>query len=281
MDSSFGWRHGLFSPGILPLARNALPTVWLLQCYLGSIISAYMASDSRIVFLSHSSQDGELTSLVKAGLTEGGLHVVVDPFEPGERTCRKSQQSIKSSTHFIALLTPHAVKSRWVRLEALFAQLCHRRNGIVCIPVCVDKTDPLDSVKELIHIPWESSADAGRLTSCLASRIASTMPTVQLCTDVARSEELKETGRELERRAAVEGDDAILHKAEETYERAVELNYCDHNAWAKLAWVLWKLRENQRAWKQIRMACEISPDSHHVADVQARMECGRRVIGNY
>lgn len=230
------------------------------------------------IFLSHSCDDHVITDAIRDGLKQLEWNVIVDPFKPGDKTCMKIQNSLKESTHFILLLTANSLSSYWVRIEALFAQLCYNQNAICYFPVSVDGTPNLEPARELIHINWKSSNDTDELINLLAQRIHETAPATQLKTDVEQSEILKEQGREFERIHARTDDLLSLHKAVETYEKAIKLNFCSHNAWANLAWSLWKLGEENRAWKCIRIAEDISPDSNHVKDVKQRIELGKRTI---
>lgn len=239
-----------------------------------------MTTDTRSVFLSHSSLDMGLTSIISSGLKRSGFIVFLDPFQEGDRLCLETERSIKRCTHFVLILTKSAAESRWVFLEALFARRCQRRGAIEIIPVYLDRTPPMGSISEFKGFNWESSKCPDELVKKLAKRISETMPSAaRLGLDVEKSQELKEQGRELERRAAIYDKSALL-LAEDKYEEAIDWNYCNHNAWANLAWVLWKRGEDQRAWKYIRIARQIRPDSSHVRDVLDRMEGGQRSIGN-
>jgi len=234
----------------------------------------------RTIFISHCccDRDHQITDTLKLGIEQYGWNIAIDPFDWGDITCVKIQEKIKESTHFILLTTPNSVNSNWVRIEALFAQLCHNKNSIIYLPISVDGTPMLEPAKEIIYVKWRSSGEIQELADNLSKTISETFPPNRLAIDLPLSEEIKETGRNYERNHAASDNILFLHEAVKMYEKAIELNFCNHNAWANLAWSLWKLNEDNRAWKYIRTAKEISPYSNHVKDVEGRMERGERAI---
>lgn len=134
----------------------------------------------------------------------------------------------------------------------------------------------LDEAESFISNNWSGAGSIEDVVHRLADRIRATDPRRRLSTDVAESERLKEEGRELERMHFRTGDFSYNLKAIETYERAIVQNFCNHNAWANLAWTLWKQLEDNRALKCIRVAEEIIPTSNHVKDVRERIRAGKR-----
>ena len=97
-----------------------------------------------------------------------------------------------------------------------------------------------------------------------------------LPTDAEKAEREKERGRALEREHVATGDIGFLHEALDAYDKAIQLDFCNHNAWANKAWSLWKLGERYRAEDLVGFAKLLRPDSRHVMDVEARMTDGKR-----
>jgi hypothetical protein len=230
------------------------------------------------IFISHSCKDHFLTNALVNGINNYKLNVIIDPFILGDKTCDRIQDSIKGSTHFILLLTQNSYSSYWVKIEALFAQLCYKQNAICYFPINIDGIHSIEPSRELMHISWDTTENINKLITLLVKSIKSTSPTSKLPTDIIQSDLLKEQGREFERIHAGAGDVFYLHKAVESYEKAIQLNFCNHNSWANLAWSLWKLNEINPSWKCIQIAEDISPDSNHVKDVKQRMLSGKRSI---
>ena len=228
-----------------------------------------------IIFISHSCDDHHIACPLWCGLQKCG-EVLMDPFDPGDKTCMKIQESIKKSTHFILLATPKSIISPWVNIEALFAQLCYDRNAIIYLPVSIDATSMLEQASELIYMKWKTSDGIQQLIKNLEEQISKTYPKNSLTTDVFLSRELMEEGRNLERDHAVMKNALFLHRAVKLYERAIDLNFCNHHAWINLAWTMWKLHEDDCAWKRIQIAQDINPSSKRVKDVKKWMKQGRR-----
>lgn len=228
------------------------------------------------IFISHSCKDHELVHTIAHGLNTLYRRVIVDPFDPGDRTCIETERSIKKSTHFVLLNTSNSIGSRWVQLESLFAKLCHEEHAIFFIPICVDAAPIRDEAKSLIAINWSSSAKPADLIAQVTKQVRSAMPRRTLPLDEKKSYILKEEGRECERMHYRTGDFRYNHKAIDRYEEAIKLNLCNQYAWANLAWALWKQREDRRARKCIGIAESIDPTSNHVRDVKDRIRSGKR-----
>lgn len=230
------------------------------------------------IFISHRCIDHPIVYTIGDKLSRNGWKISIDPFDIGDQTCVKTQEIIKKSTHFILLNSINIFTSRWVKLEALFAKLCYNEDALCYFPIKVDNAKIIEEADGLIFIDLTSSKDIPNLVNVLAERIRKTDPSRQLPIDISLSEQLKEDGRVLERVHARINDIRFLHKAITTYEKAIYLNFCNHHAWANLAWCLWKHNETNRALKCIGVAENIEPNSNHVKDVRKRIEEGKRSI---
>jgi hypothetical protein len=231
----------------------------------------------KTVFLSHSCDDHALTAEVSRLFSERGVATLVDPFLPGDRTAEKAQTAIKLATHFVLLGTEGAMISQWVYIETMFAKCCQEGSAIRVIPLYIGTVTPFPFLKSLIHLSSAFAPD-DKLLSRLWEAVSTTHPLRRLSTDAGQSEQLKEEGRALERTHAETQREAYLHEAVAAYDRAVELNLANHNAWANRAWTLWKLGEKDTAWAGIDFAMKLHPDGKHVNDVYQRMKDGRYTI---
>lgn len=231
------------------------------------------------IFISHSCKDHLIVDGLKKLLYYSEWELVIDPFSPGDKTCTKVQNCIKDSTHFILLCTSNALESYWVELESLFAQLCFNQDAIIYLPISVNDTRIPESARELIYLNFYTDRDWNNTAEKLINAINESDPTATLISDADVSERKKEDGRAFERLHAETNDISYLRQAISSYESSINYNFCNHNAWANLAWCLQKSYENNRALKTIDIAMHIAPDSNHVKDVRDRIYAGKRRIG--
>ncbi len=90
------------------------------------------------VFLSHSSRDHRIAQHIVAVLTRHGINVWFAP-----RNIRGAQQwhdeiggALRRCNWFVVLLSPHSVKSKWVKRELLYALQDDRyENHILCLRI--------------------------------------------------------------------------------------------------------------------------------------------------
>lgn len=231
----------------------------------------------KVAFISHSCSDHEYTSAVAEELGRSGIQAVVDPFQPGDRTARKVQQSVKSATHFVLLATETAVDSPWVSIESKFAKLCQRADAICIVPVRVATTEMLSAFSNQISIRWSTDDGLALLAEQVREAIAGSQPAKRLAIDEGRSEGTKERARRLERQHANTDDESFLHQAVQVYGEAIDLDFANHNAWANRAWALWKIGEKETALSDINFAMQLHPTGH-VKDVHDRVKAGRYTI---
>ena len=223
------------------------------------------------VFLSHSCTDHPLPNQLADLLRRAGLEVLIDPFEFGDRTCGIVQEHIKGADHVVVLFTEACTHSRWVLIESIFARLCYDLGAINILPISVNGTAVYEFLDDFICLQWSGRDDLQELADGISQRISRSMSRLTLPTDSYEAEKEKERGRELERKHAATGSIFELHAAVESYDRAIQLDFCNHNAWANKGWSLWKLGERARALDALEVAELLRPDSRHVKDVQARI----------
>ena len=71
------------------------------------------------VFISHSSKDKRFVRKLKEDLNENSISTWFDEdqLKVGDSLLEKLEDSIEDSTHFMIILSPHSVKSQWVKCE--------------------------------------------------------------------------------------------------------------------------------------------------------------------
>ena len=227
-----------------------------------------------VVFLSHTCNEHAVIYSLAQRLKDSSLEVIVDPFLPGDPTCAIAQTNVKQSSHFVLFFTESCIKSRWVRIESRFAKICYDLGAMTILPIAVDGAQPYPFLEQFIGIRWNTDDGLGDLERELSANIDRNTHAGSLFTDAERAEREKEGGRELERQHATTGDVSILHDAVDAYDKAIQLDFCNHHAWANKAWSLCKLGERNRALDLIAFAKLLRPDSQHVLDVKARIDGG-------
>jgi len=72
-----------------------------------------------MIFISHSSQDAEFASELRTQLESFGLKTWVDCREliAGQKLAPEIEQAINDTSHFIAVISPQTINSKWVRKE--------------------------------------------------------------------------------------------------------------------------------------------------------------------
>lgn len=74
------------------------------------------------VFLSYAAQDGELARKIAEGLRRRGFHVWWDDdILPGDNWAEAVSNALKDSQAMVVLLTPNALRSKWVQRDIEFA----------------------------------------------------------------------------------------------------------------------------------------------------------------
>lgn len=81
------------------------------------------AHDARRVFVSHSTKDAEFAHRLADGLRNNGFDawIAPDSIQPGEKWVEAIERGLTESGIFLAVLTPNAVKSKWVKSETQLA----------------------------------------------------------------------------------------------------------------------------------------------------------------
>ena len=84
------------------------------------------------VFISHSTKNASLARRLAADLESNGVEVWIAPrsIEPGSLWPEEISKGLESCTHFVLLLTPAAVKSKWVRQEMDTAMILEKQGRL-------------------------------------------------------------------------------------------------------------------------------------------------------
>ncbi|MCP4425163.1 MAG: TIR domain-containing protein, partial [Chloroflexi bacterium] len=97
----------------------------------------------RQVFISHAHEDAELAGRLANDLKAEGYPVWIAPnsIQPGEKWAAAIGRGLDESGTFVLLLTPAAIKSRWVRSETDAAIELEHENVMRFIPLDVESAD--------------------------------------------------------------------------------------------------------------------------------------------
>ncbi len=108
--------------------------------------AARVSHDKRRIFISHAHEDQRVAQRLAGDLRKQGHDVWIAPdsIEPGESWVSAIDRGLHGCGIFLALLSPAAVKSQWVRSETRVAiQLEHQKKMRV-LPVMLKRCDTLD-----------------------------------------------------------------------------------------------------------------------------------------
>ncbi len=100
--------------------------------------------DPRQVFICHSGQDAEFAHKLGEELQQNGWPVWIAPesVHPGEKWVEAINRGLEESGKFILILTPNALRSRWVELETDLAIQLERSSYIQFFSLLVEPCEP-------------------------------------------------------------------------------------------------------------------------------------------
>lgn len=116
------------------------------------------------VFISYSHTDKEVAERLAHALNAGGVNVWWDSWElkPGDSIVSKIFESgLSEASHFLILLSPDSVRSRWVREELDVATVRRIEDLVRVIPVLVRDTDIPTSLRALLWVDLRNDFDGG------------------------------------------------------------------------------------------------------------------------
>lgn len=213
---------------------------------------------------------------LRAGLANGAQTHLIDHEAFSPDSTAEIQNAIKLATHFVVLITRAARHAPTVRIPALMARLAYDASAICFIPVNIDGTQAMEVTRDLFCLHWRSGASPHELLTAVTRRITHSSPTKRLATSSSDAEKAVGRAELAEENFRENRDVATLHEALRLFEEAISLDFCADKAWAGLARCLWKLREDNHAWKTVDIAVEIVPGSEAIRNAIALMHGGRR-----
>ena len=110
-------------------------------------------SRGKYAFISYSKDDRDRVRTLVKTLEDNGFDIWMDVYniKPGEEWTKILEGAIKDAGVFLAVLTPSAVKSQFVRNEIIMAQ----DEKIPIIPVKLDECDIPIQIRALQYIPYD------------------------------------------------------------------------------------------------------------------------------
>jgi hypothetical protein len=101
---------------------------------------------AKIIFISHSGKDDGVVSEIREALESLGLGVWMDSRQltDGDELESAIRTANDDSRHLVAVLSPHAVNSRWVAKEVQYALKVKKKHtdGFEVVPILLDDIDP-------------------------------------------------------------------------------------------------------------------------------------------
>lgn len=130
------------------------------------------------VSYSHVSPDRDLAAKLSRSLEANGFDVFIDSkIRLGQNWVEQIDVQLRSSTHFVALLSGASIKSDMVRREIGIAYKLHKANKLTILPVhlALEEELPyeLDAYLHLIqHIAWRPGESFDPICSAILSAVS-------------------------------------------------------------------------------------------------------------
>jgi len=118
----------------------------------------------RKVFISYSHEDKAVAERLAHALNDDGVDVWWDSWElqPGDSLVSKIFESgLSQASHFLILLSPDSVRSRWVREELDVATVRRIEDLVRVIPVLIRDTDIPTPLRALLWVDLRNDFDGG------------------------------------------------------------------------------------------------------------------------
>lgn len=132
------------------------------------------AHDARRVFVSHSTKDADFAHRVAADLRSRGFDAWIAPdnIQPGEKWVEAIERGLTESGIFLAVLTPNAVQSKWVRSETRLAIQREHNDQIQIITLIREKCN-VGALSQFLttyqNVPFETGYPIDRLLAALGA----------------------------------------------------------------------------------------------------------------
>jgi hypothetical protein len=136
------------------------------------------------VFISHATQDTQFAHHLADDLRRLGVRVWIAPesIRPGEGWVSAIERGLEESSHMVVVLTPAALKSKWVKKETEVAIARERKGLIQVIPLDVEpcKVPPLLSSYQMVSFRRDYDAGLRRLADILGVHVTPPEPVAAL-----------------------------------------------------------------------------------------------------
>ena len=147
--------------------------------------------DPRQCFISHAHQDARFAQRLASDLRDAGVPVWIAPdsIQPGELMVSAIDRGLDECGVFIAVLTPNAPRSKWVRTETQVALQMWHREELTIVPLMVEECNVSllsNLVATIQHITFAHSYNAGFHE--LKQKLAVTPPTANPLMDMTLAE---------------------------------------------------------------------------------------------
>jgi hypothetical protein len=130
--------------------------------------------ETKQVFICHDKKDAKLAHKLAEDLNRLGVKVWISPesIDPGESWVDAINRGLEESSHMVVLLTPAAVKSKWVKMETNVAISLEIDDLIQVIPLDVEpcKTPPLWNSYQMISFRQDYETGLDQLSASLKLR---------------------------------------------------------------------------------------------------------------
>ena len=176
------------------------------------------------VFISHAHEDVDFAQRLAGDLREAGLSVWMTPgsIQPGEQWVSAIDRGLGESGIFAVVLSPNAVRSKWVKSETQWAVQAERNNTVQLLPLMV-KTCDVSQLSNLLtlsqHLSFERDYAQGLEALCGALGVQSAAMRAALQAAEAERERQRRLAAEQERQKRVAAGQARLQQEAEADEQ--------------------------------------------------------------
>jgi formylglycine-generating enzyme required for sulfatase activity len=121
------------------------------------------ATSVKQVFISHATKDADFAHRLADDLKQLGIRVWIAPesIRPGEGRVKAIERGMRESSHVVIVLTPAALKSKWVEKETEVAIAEERKGRLQIFPLDVEPCEIPLLLSSYQTIPFHRNYDTG------------------------------------------------------------------------------------------------------------------------